>query len=343
VKPASCRTLRASPGRFPLEGVRSMQIDGDAIARVLEARRDELLARVRREVGTAVSSMPPSEALTFLWMDGEHRSRSVAPAVSADYAKTLIAFVNGKPIGRYRIESAVTPKAMQAAQEAIIGFYASPETSDAIVDAILEQLAADRTAGDGMGTEPGDVREWLAREIGAAGNLDSMRSIGDPGSLSADRLEAFFQTTLGRKILLALGKATATSAGKVMVLRLVQASVQKVMASEALKSALLASLRKVGLGAFVKSATGKAVIALLAMAGVAHVPLVLVVMPVIAGFLFYEYRHFPAKLAGRLPDEVADVVAGNFAQMNRSIVDGITAAAMREIADELTKPRPEPA
>lgn len=325
-----------------------MRIDEEAVARALEGRRDELLARVRREVGEAVSAMSASQALTFLWMDGDRTVRSVAPAVSADYARTLIAFTQGREIGGCRVESAVTPAALAAAREAIIRFYVSPETGEAIVAAILAQieaqLPADRPAGDGVPAEPGDPRAWIERELKAAGGLDAVHAVGhDLVAASAGRLSAFFQTALGHKILAALGKAFATSAGKVMVLRLVQAAVQKVMASAALQSAILAALQKVGLGALVKSAIGKAVIALLAMAGVTHVPLVLVVLPVIAGFLFLEYRRFPAKLAGRLPDEVADAVGGSFAEMNRGITAAILAGTIAALADELAGSRTGPA
>ncbi|MGF1582969.1 MAG: hypothetical protein ACFCD0_26920, partial [Gemmataceae bacterium] len=115
--------------------------------------------------------------------------------------------------------------------------------------------------------------------------------------------------------------------------------VQKVMASAAIKAAIVALIKKVGIAVLIKTAIGKALVALLAVVGIAHVPAVWILLPLIVGFLAYEYFHFPGKLAKKLPKEIRESVSSKFGELNEKIATAATKAIFEVLGKELTTVR----
>jgi len=109
------------------------------------------------------------------------------------------------------------------------------------------------------------------------------------------------------------------------------------MASVALRTALLSTIRKAGVAILIKTAIGKALLVLLAVVGLAHVPAVLIVLPILSGFLVYEYNTFPEKLAKRIPDEVVGIVDTKFGNISDEIAPNLTSAILAEFVSALTK------
>jgi hypothetical protein len=131
----------------------------------------------------------------------------------------------------------------------------------------------------------------------------------------------------------------ATTAGKIALKQVLTIVVKKVMASAAIKTAIVTIIKKVGVGVLVKTVVGKALVALLAAVGIAHVPVAWVILPLIAAFLAYEYFTFPEKLAGKLPAQVRAEMAIRFGTLNEKIAAAASRTIFSALERELTKVR----
>jgi hypothetical protein len=316
------------------------EFDYRAISQAIQSRKDELLPALRSAVRGSLASLEPADALTLRLMSGDAEVRRLRPAASTEYAGALISFCREKPYNGYTVDSGVTPRVVAVVEEALLSFYTSEEMGSTVANAVLQEIR-DKAAVSGIVQEEmGNNRDWLMHEINTLASLDTSSSIaGQLAEATAQQIHDFFQTAMGKQIVLVIGKVMATSTGKVLVVKTVQIAIAKVMASAALKTALLATIKKVGIGILIKTVIGKALVALLAIVGIAHVPVAWIILPILAGFLAYEYVTFPEKLADRVPDEVVRVIESKFGELNDSIARSIVGSLFDEVVRELTKLR----
>lgn len=314
--------------------------DYQAISTAIQSRKGELLPRLESAVRASLSSLEPADALTLRLMRDDVEVRRLRPAASSEYAGALISFCREKTYEGYTVDSGVTPRVVAVVEDALLSFYTSDAVGNAVAEAVLEEIRAKSAVSSVVQREMAENGDWLAREIGTLAKLDTSTSIaGQLADATAQQIHHFFQTAVGKQIILVIGKVMATSAGKTLVVKTVQIAIAKVMASAALKTALLATIKKVGIGILIKTVIGKALIGLLALVGIAHVPLVWIILPILAGFLVYEYQTFPRKLAERVPTEVVRVIDGKFGELNDSIARSIVGSLFDEVVQQLTKLR----
>lgn len=311
--------------------------DHQAISAAIQSQRGRLLPQLRDTVRSSLSSLEPGEALTLRLMRGESEVRTLKPAASAEYAGALIAFCRGKEYSGYGVDSGVTPRVVTAVETCLLDFYTSEAVGTAVADAVLREIQDRAAVSTAVREELAENREWLQRELSTLANFDTATSMAvHLADTTAQQVHHFFQTAVGKQIILVIGKMMATSTGKLLVVKTVQIAVAKVMASAALKTALLATIKKVGIGLLIKTVIGKALIALLAVVGLAHVPVMWIILPLLAAFLAYEYHHFPGKLAEQVPDEVVQVIDARFGELNDTIARNIMDSLLKEMVTQLT-------
>lgn len=314
--------------------------DHRVISAAIQSQRDKLLPRVHGAVRDSLSSLEPAEALTLRLLQGEKQIRVLRPAASAEYAGALIAFCRSKDYSGYAVDSGVTPQVVTAVENCLLDFYTSDAVGNAVADAVIKEMQEKGAVATTVREELAENRDWLQHELSILNNLDAGTSIAvQLSDAAAHQMHHFFQTAVGKQIILIIGKIMATSTGKMLVIKTVQIAVAKVMASAALKAALLTTIKKVGVGLLIKTAIGKALLALLAVVGLAHVPLVWIILPVLAAFLAYEYHHFPGKLSAQVPDEVVRVIDAKFGELNDTIARNILDALLKEMVSQLTTVR----
>jgi phosphate/sulfate permease len=105
------------------------------------------------------------------------------------------------------------------------------------------------------------------------------------------------------------------------------------------KTTIITIIKKVGIGVLIKTAVGKALVALLAAVGIAHVPLAWIILPLIAAFLAHEYFTFPKKLAKKLPSEMRYAMSLRFGELNEKIAASATHVILAVLEKEITKVR----
>ncbi len=315
-----------------------MSVSSQLIASAIAERREALFTDVRSHVRQTLASMSPRETLTFRLMEGEIERRVIAPSASEDYVRSLIAFTRGKTYLDRTVDSAVTPRTMEAVSEAVLRFYASEAISGVIAQSIMDQIERSEVANHAARELTAENARWLKKELVIATHLQGAHSIaGQAVDAAAGAVQQFFHTAVGANILAVLAKVMSTAGGKLMVTKGLQLAVGKVMASAAAKTMIVSVIKKVGIGVLLKTVIGKAVVGAFAAVGLAHVPLVWILLPLIAAFLVYEYQSFPSKLADKVPAEVERVLLGEFDTLNRSVSEAIVVAVLSQAADYVTE------
>lgn len=101
---------------------RMPEFDYRKVAAAFQSREGELLEALRGALATKLAALPPAHALSFNLTDGQS-SRVLEPAASVEYVQALINFCRSKPLDGYAIDSAVTPVAVDTAEETLLQFY----------------------------------------------------------------------------------------------------------------------------------------------------------------------------------------------------------------------------
>ena len=311
-------------------------IVADAIAK----HKNELFRKINHDTRQSILKLTPKECLTFILELKGNKVRKYKPEASEEYAGAMIAFCRGKQYRGYNVESEVTGVVIKTVETSILDFYGSEGICKSVSDAIIEEIFKYGAGTSIIKHEILEKKNWIGREISVMTHDTTAYSIaGTVIDAATQQIGDFFQSTVGKQVVLAISKMLATTSGKIAVMNAVKVAVMKVMASAALQTVLVNFIRKVGVGILIKTAIGKALIALLAVIGIAHVPLVWIILPLIAVLLVYEYNTFPSKLADKIPSEVSNIIKGQFDEMNKVMSESIFSAITEKMTDELTKVR----
>jgi hypothetical protein len=306
----------------------------ETIKNAIASKKDILLQDIYDSVQKKLRSLSPSEALSFRLMDGEQEVKTISPALTKEYAGSLIAFSRGKKFNSQDVDSAVTPIVTAVIEESLIRVFSSEQMSQVITEAVLEEFGKNNVSQNAMHSEIKNQQTMLKNELIAITHQHTAHSIaGSLIDISAQQIHDFLVSSVGKQLMLGVSQLMATTAGKVLVLQILKVTVAKVMASVALKTVLLSAIRKVGVGILIKTAIGKALIALLAVVGLAHVPAIWIILPVLAGFLAYEYNTFPDKLAEKIPKAAVAIINEKFLDIS----DVVAKSAAMHIFDEMMK------
>jgi hypothetical protein len=313
--------------------------DSKKLAEVIAKDKNELAVKIKEKVRSRIGNLEPASCISFQLYDGSTLIRNVNLEASKEYARVLIAFMNENTYNSYRIESQITPVALKAAEEAILEFYSGEKVQNAISKEITRQLEESQIIQTALKADLQGNNEWLKHEFntiiaGQAGHSLAGQSI----DALASSMTHFFSTAVGKAILLSIGKMMGTQMGH-MLLRYIAMAVSKAMATTAFRAAVVTAIKKIGIGILIKTIIGKAIIALLAMVGISGIPVLWLILPIIAGVLYFEYTNFPTKLSEKLPDSISDGIISNFDTLNLDVSNNIVAGVAKELIDELTQLR----
>jgi hypothetical protein len=305
-----------------------------AITQEILSKKSLLLLSVRNRVERDIRSLSPKSSLTFKLSRPGFNQRTVQPSASAEYARVLISFCRGEDFEKFTIESKVTEVTMQSIEAEFTKFFSSEGLSRDISNACISIITKLRPGHDSAHHEIRNFADQTKDDIKRLGKKQMRDTVVSTVSdATGEKLQAFLASSVGQNLVTSIGTTMATTTGKALIIKTLNIVVMKVMASAALKTAIIGMIKKVGIGFIVKSIIGKAIVALLAAVGLANIPLLWVLIPLLAGFFAYEYTKFPEKLADTVPQEVERVISEKF----QLIADQIGAAVLDEVLTELSK------
>lgn len=324
---------------IPSGGAPVAEFDPKVVEELIAKHKDVLLDHIEAALGATLRALPPKDALSLRLLSNDTTREVLPPGASLDYAKALLAFMGQKPHRGHVVDSAVTPVALSVIEKEISAFYASEAVTEAIITGIMQEV---RSAADMEGVVRQEIQEnvdWLRHEFTTLTVESSFSIAGVLADATVTQIQAFLASSAGKAVIAGLSKAMATTAGKIALKQMLTLVVKKVMASAAIKTTIITIIKKVGVGVLIKTAVGKALVALLAAVGIAHVPVAWVILPLIAGFLAYEYFHFPEKLSKKLPAEIRAEMAMRFGPLNEQIAAAASRAIFGVLEREITKVR----
>ncbi len=311
--------------------------DTQQVEEAIAKHKDVLLDQLENAVAEKLRSLTPKESLSLRVLFDT--PKVIAPAASKEYGGALLAFLREKEYQGAKVDSAVTPVVLDVIESQIIAFYSSELVTEAIIDGIVSEVQSAADAGGAVRSGIQENMDWLRHEYSTLSVDTSYSMSGILIDTSVAQIKTFLASSTGKALIAGISKAMATTAGKIALKKILTVVVQKVMASAAIKTAIVAIIKKVGIAVLIKTAIGKAFIALLAVVGIAHVPAVWILLPLIVGFLAYEYFQFPEKLAKKLPKEIRAAVDEKFGELNEKISNAATKAIFDVLANEMTKAR----
>ena len=279
--------------------------------------------------------MAPYETLSFNLMSSGKRYRRISLSATQEYCEVLIKFLRGEKYNGFEIDSVVTPVALTAVEKSIAKFYADESVVRELSQAITDQISGNSPIGRIVRGEVSQNSGWLQKEARdlLSTNLGGTIST-DVGEKLAQNIDFFIHSTAGNVLVSSLSKLLATGAGKVLLAKMA-VIVGHVVVSSAFQTVMVAAVKKVGVTVLVKTAVGKAIIAVLALLGISTaIPVIFIVLPIIVGLLVYEYKHLPEKLAKEVPSQVTQVLRGKFDEMNQQITEALVNGVFDEFVSK---------
>ena len=290
---------------------------------------------IESKLESTIKDLSPSDALSFI-VNG----RTIRPTASKEYGGILLAFLKGNNYKYNTVDSYVTPKAISATEEAISDFYTSDEISEVISEKIIDQLNTNDAVKKSINSTLVENASHLRKEVKFTASDEVTSSVAvEAANAATEQIYSFLQTSSGQAVIASIAQALSTASGQLILKKLIVTVVKKVAGSAMIKSTIMATLKKVSLGALMKTAIGKAIIAVFAMFGIASVPAVWIILPLLVGFLAYEYNKFPRKLSKKVPPEVVSALRSKYQEINKNIVSSILENTWTLLQRELTKPR----
>lgn len=309
-------------------------MDRKRIAERLASKNELLFEKIRSNTYSAIRRLEPSEVLSFYLTKNGSKVKTLRMEASLEYCKVLLSFMRGKSFNGKEIESFVTPKALEAVEKSIVEFYSDDEVIQEFAAGIEEELSGNSLVGRLLRGEIQGEAEWLKGET-----LSLVRS-NFGGTMSTEMAQnlvhtvhVFAESAAGKALISTTSKVLATGAGKMLVSKMAVV-ISHTVASSAFHAAIVTGVKKVGVTVLVKTAIGKAIIALLALLGItATIPLAYIILPIIAVIIAYEYNKLPEKLADKVPGEVVASLRPKFKELNEEITVALVNGVLNNIAN----------
>ncbi len=288
----------------------------------LQSLKPKAQEAVARRARSAILDLKASEILTFVTPSG----RRIAPEANPDYAKALIAFVREKPHDGYYLDSAATPKITAATEDALSTFLGSEEA----ISAMTARLSAGASANLATKEIIQDEAKWIGKEILDTTGVSAKGEFATQlATATADQASALLQTSAGKAIVAGISKAVATSAGKVLITKLVVAAAGKVAASTMLKTLIATIVKKIGVAVLTKAVLIKLVLVAVPALAAVHIPVFWIVAPLVIAFVAYEMGHLPQKLADKLPPEISSKIGDHWDEISRQVAEAVMVEAAK--------------
>ncbi len=285
---------------------------------------------VETEVRKAIKASSAAEIMGFQTANGE----VLRPAASPAYAKALWCFLFNKPYEGGDLESLVNAPIMDAVQRGL-GAVLFSEATLAQMIASPNLGGVSSLVGDATLTLTKDEIAWLRRELsGIAGHPISSGIESKVAIVATNSAAAFFQSAAGATLLSLISKATATTAGKVAVAKLLKLAAGKALASAAFKGLVMGFVKKAGVVLVIKAALSGAAAAGLPMHKLKGLPpfaLPLALIAAVGAFLVHEIWKMPEHLAEKLPEQIGAKIQEEWSGICGAYVAALADEAMNQI------------
>jgi hypothetical protein len=300
----------------------------DKIVQAIEGLRPIAFEKVRSSVYRSVLESSATEVMTFTLGNSE---RTYAPEVDIEYFKALYAFMLGREVDGNQVDSLITPKIVGVTEKAITEVLAQEN----FIHDVLEQIRLEAGASYGIHEPVGDGASLLLRTMTEAiGDHAMAELVSSLKGATGDEAVVALKSEAGQAAVQAFLKSAVSSVGLTAVGKVLASSIARAVAAGQFKTLSLAFLKKIALKIAIKTALVK-VLAVLAPAIIGvKIPVFWVVMPLIAGFIYYEMKNIPKKLAEALPRKVAEEVDGAWSEIAKKASEQILANALQAVVSK---------
>lgn len=302
----------------------------------MDRQKAPFLGAVKSRLKTHLERTSSRTCLTIIERYSSGREQSHAPAVSGTYFGVLWDFCWKKPHNGNALDSAVTAPTIEivvqeyqklftdSSSEFASVFSAAVMQDDKFRSALVDAIS--KTWG---GTLPAAVR---SQALSAVSNALASRTQDVMHSSVVQTTAHAVQAAAAKGVAAAVSSPVAAKVAAILVHNLsvalashIKVVIAKLIASGALKTVLVGKLKAV-LAGTVLAAVIHALAAKLAALGISAGPgavFFVVVAPLLAIYIRYQYTHLPEKLASTVPDNVIAELDGRYREVNLTIVDNI--------------------
>lgn len=263
-----------------------------AVVAALRQESPKLRSSVSGSVKRRIERSTSGELLTL-----RKGSTVMTPEPTPSYVSMLARYVDDDPSVSAGVEDVVSDGVVDGVELFVSKCSEDPDFVRLLADAawaddeFVQQVLYD--VADRLGLPPSELEEAL-RLSAQSGDVVVRGSVG--GALKADLVPAGVTAALG----FMLTKALATPAVKSAIAH----AAHSTAGAAAAKKGGIVVAKKVGLGAMVKGVLLKFGVTI----GASAIALI-VVVPLLAAFMAWEWSHFPKSLAGKAGPEVAKALA----------------------------------
>ena len=308
-----------------------MAISVQSLVNELGSRKGEFLKNVRDNVyeHIAVKNWRDCLTITDLYYDGSVRS-TYRPEASTDYGGRLIAFTRGKKYDDRVLDSGLTPGVVKTVIEEFEKFYASETFSKMLVKQLMsDRVFAKKLAETIVDAASGPISAALKRQI-------TERLADILQERLGDTLVNATVALVSQVVAVIVSKSVLTIILHQMVIML-KGALAKILATTALKTTLVAAIKKLATIKIVAFVT-----ALVAPA-LGSVPVFFIAAPIIAVVLAWIINHeaenLPKNMATKISVAIRDELDRKFDDINNDIVtelvNSLTTDALGKLAENV--------
>lgn len=303
---------------------------GELFVAGLQDLAPQARAAVEQQVRAAILGSSAMEIMGFRTASGEE----LRPAASANYVKALWCFLFNKPYEGGDLESLVNGPIMAAVQASLGEILFSEATLSRILGS-PDLTGVPGLVGEAAKTLTQEEIAWLRKELSAvAGHPVNDAVESKVAVLAINSAAAFFKSAAGATLMSLIAKATATTAGKVAVAKLLKLAAGKALASAAFKGLVLGFVKKAGVVMLIKAALTGAAAAGLPMHKLNRLPPLVLPVALIAAvgaFLAHEIWKMPEHLAEKLPGQIGGKIEEEWSGICGAYVSALADEAMNQL------------
>lgn len=315
------------------------------IAEIINGQRNEVVAGVREAVTNHIKEKSPTACLTLVRRSSSGAVLETLPMTpNKRYATALISFIRKQSFEGTALDSGLTDSTSDVVANVFserVGEKAEEISQRAMPILISDERfiygLSESLAGLYSGTIPAQLKSKLVAILSHK-MTDSLTQTIDTttaASIKASVLKvtaASVSSPIATKITIVLVKSLSVALKPIIL---------KLMASAAFKAVLVSKLKAIIVGALLGAFIKIIGVKLGLTAGAAFM---WVLIPVVLGWLAYEYFSFPGHLAEKVADSVAGDIQNNFSDTSNSmalsiveklIVDGASAVAAKIINEDI--------
>lgn len=313
-----------------------VQKDLNKATDILDQQKQSFLNMVSNDIRTYLENSTPNKCLTIIEEDIYSGYKYYYPEVTLKYFTVLSKFCLNSKCNGNKLDSALTSPIIDAVvtryqklfaknADEIGKFLTAAITKDKVFESALKESLESSLTGTIPAATKDLIMQNVTREIvthtqNALQTQAASSAMDVVGTTVAKVAGSAVSSPIVAKIAIALAHNLATTlAAQVKIV------LAKLLASGALKTVLVGKLKAVLAGTLLV-AIAQTISAKLAAFGIAIGPgaaIAIIVLPVLALFMRYEYKSLPKKLADKVPTKVIEELNGQYKSVNLTVIDNV--------------------